>query len=173
MNENRPAKWLAAAATIVAALALQTTIFSRLPLPGHPPNLPLVVVVAVALAGGAGAGIWMGFFMGLAADLISNHPLGLLALVFMLVGAAVGQIESERERSVVASIVVVAVMAVCSFALYLVVLALLPGQQVDWRDQLSGLPAEVLYDVMLTPFVVPVVAAASSRLRVMRRSGTF
>ncbi|HVX43572.1 MAG TPA: hypothetical protein VHC49_06790, partial [Mycobacteriales bacterium] len=92
---------------------------------------------------------------------------------FLLVGAAVGQIESERERSVFASIVVVAIMAVGSFVLYLIVFALLPGQQVDWRDQLSGLPAEILYDVMLTPFVVPVVAAASSRLRVVRRSGTF
>ncbi|HVX45425.1 MAG TPA: rod shape-determining protein MreD, partial [Mycobacteriales bacterium] len=128
MNENRPAKWLAGLATIVVALALQTTIFSKLPLPGHPPNLLLVLVVAVALAGGAGAGVWMGFLLGLAADLISNHPLGLLALVFLLVGAAVGQIESERERSVFASIVVVAIMAVGSFVLYLIVFALLPGQ---------------------------------------------
>lgn len=173
MNDNRPAKLLAGAATIIVALALQTAIFSKLPLPGHPPNLLLVLVVAVALAGGTGAGIWMGFVLGLSADLISNHPLGLLALVFLLVGLVVGRIESESERSVLASIVVVAIMAVAAFVLYLVVLALLPGQQVDWRDQASGLPAEVLYDVMLTPFVVPVVAAASSRLRVVRRTGTF
>ena len=169
MNDNGPAKFLAAIVTIVVALALQTAILSRLPLPGHPPNLLLVLVVAIALAGGAVPGVWMGFAIGLAADLISSHPLGLLALVFLLVGLVVGRIEAESQRSVFWSIVVVAVMAVLAFALYLVVLTLLPGQEVDWRDQLSGLPAEVLYDVMLTPFVVPVVAAASSRLRVANR----
>ncbi len=162
----RPIAVLVGAVAIVVALILQTTVFSRLPLPGNAPNLLLVLVVASALAGGVPAGVGMGFFTGLAADLISNHPLGLLALVFLAVGLVVGRIEAPSERSVFWPVVIVAVAAVASFVLYLVIYELIGRHGIDWRTQLRGLPEAVLYDVMLTPFVVPVVAAVERRLRV-------
>jgi rod shape-determining protein MreD len=162
----RPASVLAGAIAIVVALILQTTVFSRLPLPGNAPNLLLVLVVAAGLAGGIPAGVGMGFFTGLAADLISDHPLGLLALVFLAVGLVAGRIEAPSERSVFWPVVIVAVAAVASFVLYLVIYELIGRQGIDWRTQLRGLPEGVLYDVMLAPFVVPVVAAVVRRLRV-------
>ena len=162
----RPAAFVIGAATIVVALALQTTIFSRLPLPGNAPNLLLVLVVAVALAGGVPAGVGMGFATGLAADLISDHPLGLLAFVFLVVGLVVGSIEAPSERSVFWPVVIVAAAAVLSFLLYLVIYALIGRHGIAWGSQLRGLPEAVVYDVMLTPFVVPVVAAVVRRLRV-------
>jgi rod shape-determining protein MreD len=162
----RPSTVLTAAAAIVVALALQTAVLSRLPLPGNAPNLLLVLVIAAALAGGIPAGIGMGFATGLAADLISDHPLGLLALVFLAVGLVVGRIEAPSERSVFWPVVIVAVMAVGSFLLYLIVYALIGRHGIAWGTQLKGLPEEVVYDVMLTPFVVPVVAAVVRRLRV-------
>lgn len=161
---SRAARLLAAAAAIVATLAVQATILGRLPLPGNAPSLPLVLVVAVALAGGVWAGAAMGFCTGLAADLISDHPLGLLALVLLVVGWLVGGIEAESERSVFWSIVVVAVASAGSFLAYLAVYSLVNGSSIPWRADLRGLPEGVLYDVMLTPFVVPVVAAAERRL---------
>jgi len=164
---SRPTQVVVTGAAIVLALALQTTVLSRLPLPGNQPSLLLVLVVAAALAGGVPAGVGVGFTTGLAADLLSSHPAGLLALVFLLVGLLVGRIEAPSERSVVWPIVVMAVAAVGSFLCYLVVLTLVDRGSVGWHTQLAGLPAGVLYDVMLTPFVVPVVAGAERRLRVL------
>lgn len=161
---GRSAGLVAGAAAIVIALAVQATILGRLPLPGNAPNLLLVLVVAVALVGGSWAGAAMGFCTGLAADLISNHPLGLLALVLLVVGWVVGGLEAESERSVFWSVVVVAVAAAASFLAYLAVYSLVTGTAISWRADLRGLPEGVLYDVMLTPFVVPVVAAAGRRL---------
>jgi len=161
----RPASLAAGAAAIIVALALQTTVFSRLPLPGNAPNLLLVLVVAAALAGGVPAGVGMGFATGLAADLLSDHPLGLLALVFLVSGLLVGRIEAPSERSVFWPVVIVAVTAIASFLVYLIVYELIGRHGVGWRSELRGLPEEVVYDVMLTPFVVPVVAAAVRRLR--------
>jgi rod shape-determining protein MreD len=161
----RPSALVAGAVAIVVALALQSTVFSRLPLPGNAPNLLLVLVVAAALAGGVPVGVWMGFATGLAADLISDHPLGLLGLVFLVVGLVVGQIEASSERSVLWPVLIVAGAAIGSFLLYLIVYSLVGRHSVGWGSQLRGLPGEVLYDVMLTPFVVPVVAAVVRRLR--------
>lgn len=164
---NRPTRLAVAAVAIVLALAVQTTILSRLPLPGNQPSLLLVLVVASALAGGVPAGVGMGFATGLAADLISSHPLGLLALVFLLVGWVVGSIDLATERGVTTSLLIVAGAAVGSFLGYLLVLSLTASSGPDWGAQLTGLPAGALYDVMLTPFVLPVVAAVERRLRVL------
>lgn len=161
----RFASLVTGAVAIVVALALQSSVFSRLPLPGNAPNLLLVLVVAAALAGGVPAGVGMGFCTGIAADLISTHPLGLLGLVFLLTGLLVGRIEAPSERSVFWPMVVVAIAAVGSFVVYLLIYAVIGSHGIAWRTELSGLPEAVVYDVMLTPFVVPVVAAVVRRLR--------
>jgi rod shape-determining protein MreD len=160
-----PYRLLVAAESIVAALVLQTTILSRLPLPGGTPSLLLVFVVACALVGGVPAGVGVGFTTGLAADLISNHPVGLLALIFLLVGWLVGLIETDGTHLLLRAIVAVAVSAVGSFALYVALLALIGSDRVQWSSQLADLPTTVLYDVVLTPLVVPLVAAVERRLR--------
>ncbi len=162
---GRPARLLVAALTIVVALALQTTVFSRLPLPGGTPSLLLVLVVACALVGGVPWGVGMGFTTGLAADLLSNHPAGLLALVFLLVGWVVGLVEADGTHLVLRGIVAVALSAVGSFALYVGLLALIGPDRVQWASQLADLPTTVLYDVILTPVVVPLVAMVERRLR--------
>lgn len=144
---------------LVLAIALQGTLLARLPLPGSAPNLILVLVVAVALAGGASAGMAAGFTAGLLADLLSAHPAGVLALCFALVGFAVGLLETSSERSMFWPLVVTAVAATGSYLAYAAIMGLLSD-----GFSLQALPATVLYDVMLTPFVVPVVAAVTRRL---------
>lgn len=161
---NRSAvRALIGVAAVILAIALQTTVCSRLPLPGGAPSLPLVLVVAGGLAGGAPVGAGLGFGTGLLADALGSHPLGVQALVFLLVGVAVGSIDAQSERSVFWSVVVVAVTAVASYLLYSVLLTLV-GSPVAWGEQLRDLPAAVGYDILLTPLVLPLVLLVNRSL---------
>ncbi|MGI8868810.1 MAG: rod shape-determining protein MreD [Mycobacteriales bacterium] len=154
---------LAGAIVIIIATALQTSVLSRLGLPGGTPSLPFVVVVAGALAGGVPVGAGLGFCSGLLADALSAHPLGVQALVLLLVGVVVGSIDAQTERSVFWSMVVIAVMGIASYLLYSVLIALL-GTSVPWSSQLARLPASVGYDVLLAPFVVPLALVLNRAL---------
>jgi rod shape-determining protein MreD len=156
-----PGPGVAVALAVVVALVLQSSVLARLPLPGGPPSLVLVLVVAVGLAGGASAGLATGFAAGLLTDLLSAHPVGLLALCFALAGFVAGLLETDVERTVLLPMVVVGVATLAVGLTYLAVLDLLGRQP---AEGIGGLPGTVLYDVMLTPFVVPLVAVAGRRL---------
>ena len=152
---------VAVALAVALAVVLQSSVLARLPLPGGPPNLVLVLVVAVGLAGGASAGLATGFAAGLLTDLLSAHPVGLLALCFALAGFVAGLLEADVERSVLLPMVVVGLATLAVGLTYLAVLGLLGRQS---ADGIGALPGTVLYNVMLTPFVVPLVAVISRRL---------
>jgi rod shape-determining protein MreD len=151
---------------IVAAVVLQAAVFARLPLPGGPPSLVLVLVVAIGLAGGANAGLAAGFGAGLLVDLLSDHPVGILALFFALAGFVAGLLEADVERTVLAPVVVVALSTAAVYLAYLGVLGLLDRSA---ADGVRGVLGTVAYDVVLTPFVVPLVAAVARRMAPARR----
>jgi rod shape-determining protein MreD len=153
----------AAVFSVVAVLAivLQESLLARLPLPGGDPNLLLVLVLGVALTAGASAGMATGFGTGLLADLSSAHPAGVLALCFGLAGFLAGLLDADSRRSVVRPLLVVGIGAAGTYLSYVGLLALLHRPP---AGGLADLPSTVLYDVMLTPFVVPVVAALARRL---------
>jgi rod shape-determining protein MreD len=162
-----PARVALVAVGLVVAVLLQGTLLARLPLPGGTPNLVIVVVLAVGLAAGGSAGMSTGFAAGLLTDLLSDHPVGLLALCFALAGFVAGLLETDAERSVLWPLLIVGVGAAGTFLLYLGLLAVLGRPS---AGGLGDLPSTVLYDVMLTPFVVPVVAAVTRRLDAETRS---
>jgi rod shape-determining protein MreD len=145
----------------VLAVVLQESVLARLPLPGGTPSLLLVLVVAIALAAGASAGMVAGAATGLLADLGSAHPVGVLTLCFGLAGFLAGLLDADTQRSVVRPLVVVAVGAAGTYLGYVGLLALLNRPA---AGGVGDLPSTVVYDVMLTPFVVPVVAAVARRL---------
>ncbi|HSV64283.1 MAG TPA: rod shape-determining protein MreD [Mycobacteriales bacterium] len=146
----------------VLAVAVQGTVIARLPLPGGLPNLPLLVVVGVALAAGTTAGLACGFGTGLAADVLSDHPVGLLALCLALVGFGVGLLEPESDRGALRSLLAVAVAAAAAQLGYAALLGLLGA---GGGTAVAELPSTVAYDVLLAPFVLPVVIGADRRLR--------
>jgi rod shape-determining protein MreD len=121
-----------------------------------------VLVVGIALAGGVTAGMAAGFGAGLLADLLSAHPAGVLALCFALVGFLVGLLDTSSERSLFWPVAVTAVAAGGSYLVYAAIMSLLNAGVGGFG--LGLLPTTVLYDVMLTPFVVPVVAALARLL---------
>jgi rod shape-determining protein MreD len=87
------------ALVIVAAVVLQTTLFSAwLRVFGVMPDLGLVLTVAVAYSQGPERGATFGFAAGLAIDVFLSTPFGLSALSFALVGYGVGVVRSGLVR---------------------------------------------------------------------------
>lgn len=150
--------------TLGTALLLQTTVLARLPLPGGPPDLLLVVVVAFALVEGPQSGTVTGFVAGLLADLGADHELGRLALVYALAGYAAGRLHDERPRSVLLPFVAVAVAATVAVGVYALEGLLLADPRITGSTFWPSLAGTVTYSVLLTPLVVPVVRGLVRRL---------
>jgi rod shape-determining protein MreD len=161
-----PGRILAAIAAVLTLLPLQHAVISRLPLPGTAPDILVVLVVAVALARGPAVGAVMGFCTGLAADLAppADHTLGRLALAYCLAGYVAGLLADEAERSAFAPMVVVALIGAFVIGTYAALGALLGDVRITVGSLGRTLPSSVLYDVVLTPFLVPLVGAVVRRL---------
>lgn len=157
-------RFLLGAVTLVTALLLQLTVVARLPLPGAAPDLLLVVVLAFALAEGPLSGVGTGFVAGLLADALSDHELGRLALAYVVAGYVTGQLQDDTERSTVQPFAAVALGSVVALAAYTAEGILLGDHRILLHSVVRALVSSVPYDVVLTPFVVPVVAGLVRRL---------
>ena len=156
---------LLGALAVLAALVLQATVVARLPLPGSPPDLVVVVVLAFALAEGPVSGSVTGFVAGVLADLLADHALGRLALAYVLVGHLVGRSAGGADRSLVSPFVLVGLGAAGALVVYTAEGVLLGDPRVSLGALLLGLRSSVPYTLVLVPFVVPVVAALVRRVR--------
>jgi rod shape-determining protein MreD len=150
---------------LVLALLLQRSAFAQLDLPGAAPDLLVIVVVAFAVLRGPLAGCVVGFAAGLLADLAppADHAVGRLALVFCLTGYLAGLVRDEAERSAFMPMVVVAVAATFVVLFDAGLGRVFGDPHVTWSAIAHLLPAAVLYDVLLTPFVVPVIGFLDGR----------
>ncbi|MER5479551.1 rod shape-determining protein MreD [Streptomyces sp. NPDC002734] len=152
---------------VVVALVLQISVLARLQLPGAVPDLLLLTVLGLALVYGHTGGALIGFTAGLLADLAppADHAAGRYALVLCVVGYLVGlaRPDNGRLRSAVGPMAVVVAAAVGSTLLYAGVGALVGDTAA--RDVGLGSLAftAALYDLLLTPFVVPGVMALARR----------
>jgi rod shape-determining protein MreD len=80
---------------LVVAIVVQTAVGSDLRVVGVAPDLMVLVAISAGLAGGAESGAWVGFWAGLIADMfLTSTPLGLSALTYCLIGAAVGALRT-------------------------------------------------------------------------------
>lgn len=150
-------RFLLGAVTVLTALLLQTTVVARLPLPGSPPDLVLVLVIAFALSEGPLSGMVTGFAAGLGGDLLADHQLGRLALVYLVVGYVAGLVRGDTERSALLPLLVVAGGAAGALLLYAAGGLVLGDTRTGAAAVARGLATSVPYDVVLTPFVVPLV----------------
>lgn len=83
------------AMVLVVAILVETALGSDLRIDGVAPDLMVLVTICAGLTGGAEAGAWVGFWAGLMADLfLTSTPLGLSALTYCLIGAAVGALRT-------------------------------------------------------------------------------
>ncbi len=150
-------RFLLGAVLVPAALVLQTTVVARLPLPGSPPDLVLVLVLAFALAEGPLSGMGTGFVAGALADLTADHALGRLALAYVVAGHLVGLAAGGDDRAVLRPFVVVGAAAAGVLLLYAGEGLLLGDPRVSAGALGVGLVSSVPYAVVLVPLVVPLV----------------
>ena len=122
----------------------------------------LVVVVALALTGGPVEGMLAGFCAGLALDVAppATHLIGQYALVFCLVGYGCGRVGSHLSESVWAPIGVVAIGSAAGELLFALTGMIFGDLNVTWSAVGHVLPASVVYDVLLSPFVLYAVIRA-------------
>jgi len=148
---------------LLIAILIQLTVLNNLRLPGGAgPDLVLVVVVAVALTGGPMEGMLGGFCAGLALDVAppATHLVGQYALVLCLVGYGCGLLGVSLEHSAWLPICVVAVGSAAGEGLYALTGMIFGDPDITWTAIRHTLPASVIYDVLLSPFVLYAVARA-------------
>jgi len=85
---------------LLVALLLHTAVMGHLRVGGVAPDLMVLIPIVAGLTAGPEQGAALGFFSGLAVDLVvQTTPLGLSALAFSIVGYTVGVLEAGILRS--------------------------------------------------------------------------
>jgi rod shape-determining protein MreD len=154
---------LALAVVLVVAVLIQSTVLARLRLAGVRPDLLVLAVVSVAVASDPTTGAVFGFVAGLVADLLFDLPVGVSALVYTAVGFAVGTVRvyvtSHRPlvHLVLAGAASLASVWCCGLLLRVFDLS-------SWATVTRAGPLVALYNLLLTPFVYPVVLALTERI---------
>jgi cell shape-determining protein MreD len=128
---------------VFAAYLAQVGLVDRMRLPLVGPNLLLLVVVSFALVGGRQRGAQLGFFAGLVADLLppSDHLIGLFASFAAVAGGSMAMVLAYGGLG-----------------------GLVGDDGVTAHATVHSLIGTVVYDVVLAPFVVPLVARTARRL---------
>jgi rod shape-determining protein MreD len=149
---------------LLAAIMIQLIILDNLRLPdGTGPDLVLLVVAAVGVCNGPGLGVLGGFGAGLALDVAppATHLIGQYALVFCLVGYASGVLGADPDRSAWRPLAVVAVGSAVGEVLFTLTGMIFGDSDVTWAAARHVLPAAIIYDLLLSPFVLYAVVRAS------------
>ncbi|HEY1702721.1 MAG TPA: rod shape-determining protein MreD [Trebonia sp.] len=155
---------------LFVALLLQVVLVNRAGLPGDAtPDLVLLVVAATGALTGPVTGMFAGFFGGLALDVIppGGHLAGEYALVFCLVGYGCGRLreiaDPMEEHVTVVSVSVTGGGAVVGEAGKVALGMMLSDPEVTGPAVRQVLPGAILYDLILGPFVLWLVASLIRR----------
>lgn len=161
------ARGLAALAVVAFALVLQVSLFPHVAWQGVVPNLALLVVVGAALVRGPELGAGLGFLAGAVIDLAppADHVAGRWALALVVVGWLAGRIRQDARPGVGAVIATVAATSFVGSSLFALSGLLLRDPVVAVPDMLEVILVAVVWDVALTPFVLPPVMALFRRLQ--------
>ena len=151
---------------LLVAVVLQTSVLSRLGLPGATPDLVVVTVVAVALALGPGPGALTGFLGGALMDIAtpSDSILGLASIVLVGVGLAVG-VAVDRDDSSIWTLSLISGAACGAATLGTALLsAVLGSERIIWASVPGVTLTTVLYGLILGRVTIPLVGMLSRRL---------
>lgn len=152
---------------VVIALAVQSTLLGKATLLGVVPQLVLVVVVSIAYIDGERVGVVTGFTGGLLQDLLLPQSIiGLTALVYILIGYAVGVIrQSSTKESVWTPVVAVGAASGAAEIGYASLAVLLGEPWVSFTYTLQVTGLVIVYNTLLTPFVFPAVRRVALQFR--------
>ena len=155
-------RWGVTVALVGLALVLQVSLFPHFAWHGVVPNLCLLVVVAAALVRGPDQAAVLGFVAGVLLDLAppADHVAGRWALALVVVGYVAGRVRPGHATARPTATAVVVTVAASSFvgtSIYAISGLLLQDPVVSVGDLLPVILVGVVWDVLLTPFVLPVV----------------
>jgi len=157
---------------VATCVLVQATVFSSLRFGGIQPSLVLLAVVALALTDGPITGAVFGFAGGLASDLLGSTPVGLSAIVLSGLGYGLGSLKPYLVTP--SPLVPMALTFAASLAGllgfgFLAAMLNVPVPPAGFMLR-AGLLGSA-YNMLLTPFVFPLVRELSSRLRPQRIEG--
>ena len=144
---------------VSAALVLQITAFPYVAWQGVVPNLVLLVVVGAALVRGAQFAMLLGFAAGVLLDLAppADHVAGRWALALVVVGYVAGRVAVDVRPTVTAVLATVAASSFLGTSVFALSGILLRDPPLAVPDLLQVVGASVAWDLLLTPFVLPLV----------------
>jgi rod shape-determining protein MreD len=142
---------------LVAAVALQTTLFARLRPFDAAPALVVLVVFATARHLAAEAALFAGFFAGVLADLMSETPLGLWSLTLATVAFVVVRFRGRFEDDLTLLAPAVLVVSFGALALYALLGTIFGEKTLADRGWLRNLLLPAVYNLVIAPIVLPLV----------------
>lgn len=164
------ARALAAGAAVILALLLQVSLLPHLAWQGVVPNLALLVVVGAALTQGPQFAMVLGFAAGALVDLAppADHTAGRWALALTVVGYVAGRVRSEAGPSATTVVGTVAASSFVGTSLFAMTGLLLGELSVGVGELLLVIGVALVWDVVLTPFVLPPLMGLFRRLEPSR-----
>jgi len=163
-------RMVVAFAVVSLALVLQVSLFPHFAWQGIVPNLCLLVVVGAALTRGPQFAVVLGFLAGVALDLAppADHVAGRWALALVVVGYVAGRVRQDVKPTAVAVVATVAASSFIGTSLFAITGMVLRDPLLDVSHLLQVILVAVLWDVLLTPFVLPPVMTMFNRLQPAR-----
>jgi rod shape-determining protein MreD len=162
----KPARVGVAAALVAVAVVLQVAVFPHVAWEGIVPNFCLLVVVGAALVRGPAFAATLGFFAGLMLDLAppADHVAGRWALALVVVGYVAGLMRQDTRASATTVLATVATSSLVGTSVY-ALSGLVLGDAVAGAGELARVVlVALLWDVLLTPLVLPGVMRLFTRL---------
>ena len=159
-------RWLAAFAAVVVALVVQVSLFPHLAWHGIVPNLCLLVVVAAALTVEAPFALVLGFAAGLTLDLAppADHLAGRWALALTVAAFLAARVRQDVRPTALAVVGTVAAASFVATSLFALSGVLLSDPAMSVAGLLEVVLVAVVWDVLLTPFVLPPLMKLFARL---------
>jgi rod shape-determining protein MreD len=159
-------RWLVALGAVVLALVVQVTLFPHLAWHGIVPNLCLLVVVAAALTVEAPFALLLGFAAGLTLDLAppADHVAGRWALALTVAAFLAARVRQDVKPTALAVVGTVAAASFVATSLFALAGVLLSDPAMSVGGLLEVVLVAVVWDVLLTPFVLPPLMKLFTRL---------
>jgi len=163
---------LVAFLAVCVAVVLQVSVFPHLAWQGVVPNLCLLVVVGAALTRGPQFAAVLGLVAGVALDLAppADHVAGRWALALVVVGYLAGRMRQDVRPSAIAVVATVAASSFVGSSIFALSGLVLRDPGLDVSGLLEVILAAVGWDVLLTPFVLPLVMGMFLRLEPSRNT---
>jgi rod shape-determining protein MreD len=169
-----PVRGLVALVVVTCAVILQVSLFPHFAWRGIVPNLALLVVVGAALVRGPQFAAVLGFVAGLAVDLAppADHIAGRWALAFVLVGYLAGRVRQQTpwqtNPSATSVVLAVAASSFVGTSIFALGGLMLQDPVIEVSDMVTTILVALVWDVLLTPFVLPPVMLLFSRMQPTR-----